>query len=323
MSTDDTTADEESNDDETLLAGAIRGVLDASGRDALRLETIADAVGASPDQIRETLAELNAADDVVETTLPDGSTGWAATTDTVEGYETANSYAVSDRATGLVTRADSRPGAYRRLADRLEQFDRGDHVGAQVLGIAERVMSPAYVESYEELLEGYVRPDDRHLYVYVEGDGVREVETATELNRSQSVLGFSLTGVYDRAAFAAESVVPLDRLLAETRIEPHHFPLGVFKLSAVHPEYQRRGIGRALGTHGMAYLAQHPPVVTMLWDRSDNRGNVELTEEYPGSEYLATFDGATPLDDRCPVCGFDTECRCGTIVYGWGFDVAD
>lgn len=323
MSTDDTATDEAQIDDETLLSGAVRGVLHASGRDALRTETIADAVGTTSDRIGETLAELSADDDVVQTTLPDGSTGWAAATDTVEGFETASSYAVSDRTTGLVTRADNRPGAYRRLADRLEQFDRGDHVGAQVLGIAQRVMSPGYVESYEELLDGYVRPDDRHLYVYVADDGVREVETATELNRSQSVLGFSLTGVYDREEFDAESVVPLDRLLAETRLEPHHFPLGVFKLSAVHPDHQREGIGRALGTHGMAYLAQHPPVVTMLWDRSDNRGNVELTEEYPGAEHLATFDGATPLSDRCPVCGFDSECRCGTIVYGWGFDVVD
>jgi hypothetical protein len=163
MSTEYTTADDEPDDDDRLLAGAIRGVLDASGRAALSTETIADAVGATPERIGAPLETLAASGDAVETTLPDGSTAWAGTTDTVEGFETANSYAVSDRATGLVTRADSRPGAYRRLADRLEQFDRGDHVGAQVLGIAERVMGPDYVESYEELLAAYVRSDDRHL----------------------------------------------------------------------------------------------------------------------------------------------------------------
>jgi len=322
MSTYDTSAAEspESNDTR-LLDGAVRGVLKATERESLTADVIAEYVGAPPAQVQEVLEELAADDAVERVSMGEDATGWVSATTVVEGRESSNSHVVTDRATGLVTRAETRREAYRRLGDRIEQFETGDHVGAQILGIAERVMSPTYVESFDHLIESYVEPADKHLYVYVQNDGVVEVETVTQLNRSQQILGFSLTGVYDREEFAEASMVPLERLFAETRIQPHHFPLGAFKVTAVHPDHQRQGIGEALGSHGMAYLAQHPPVVTMLWDRSDNRGNVTLAEDYPGSEHLATFESATPLQYHCPVCSFGTECKCGTILYGWGFDV--
>jgi len=322
MSTHDTARTESSEDDDThLLAGAVRGVLEATEQECLTADAIAECVGASPSQVRERLEELAIEGSVARVPMGENATGWMSATSIVESRESTNSHVVTDRATGLVTRADTRGRAYRRLGDRIEQFEDGDHIGAQILGIAERVMSPTYVDSFDHLVESYVESGDKHLYVYVENDGVIEVETVTELSRSQRILGFALTGVYDREEFAEASMIPLDRLFDETRIEPHHFPLGVFKVTAVHPDHQQQGIGEALGSHGMAYLAQHPPVVTMLWDRSDNRGNVKLVEEYPGTEHLATFESATPLKYRCPVCSFGTECECGTILYGWGFDV--
>jgi len=325
MSTDDTATGTNRNQDTArpLLAGAIRGAIRAAGTDTVTTATITETVGAPREHVAEVLDVMADDEEITRVTASDESTGWIARTESVDGYSADSSYVVSDQGTGLVTRASDRPGAYRRLADRLDQFAAGEHIGAQVLGIAERVMGPSYLADVAELVTEYVDPDDRHLYVYVEDDGVVEVTRSTTLTRSQSIQGFALTGVYTQSAFAERSVVPIDRLFADTIVEPSHFPLGVFKLSAVHPEHQRRGIGRALTTHGMAYLAQHPPVVAMLWDRSDNPGNVKIAEQYPGTERLGRFEDATPLGRQCPVCGFETECSCGTILYGWGFDVID
>lgn len=283
----------------------------------LATRTIADAMDRDGENVRELLGSM--ADRGELRREPDGGNDerWRYLFDPYVGRANGGSYTITDSRSGLVTRACSRPRALHRLADRIEQFEAGNHVGAQILGISESTVSPAYLTDREEILEEFVRPDHTHLYVYVQDDGVTEVETTEQLSRERRILGFTVTGRFDREAFDEVMLVSAETAVERTPLADEDFPVGVFKIAAVHPEHQREGIGTALTTHGMAYLAETPPILALLWGRDDD-SNVALAEKLD-FEKLATFDGVSPLERLCPQCGFENECTCGSVLYGWGF----
>ncbi|WP_336001172.1 GNAT family N-acetyltransferase [Halorientalis halophila] len=299
------------------LREAVQGML-ARASGPVSTEEISAMLAATSETIDAVLSELEADGDVTRLPGKDGDIQWRTETTTVRLTHEANSYHIQDDVTGVVTRAATRPESLRRLAERLEQYESGRTAGAQIVGISETELSPDYAPTVAELATRYVEPDDRHLYVYVEGEGVRELTDPTHLNREYTVLGFSVTGLFDRASFADALPVSLDELLARTPIREEHFPLGMYKLIAVHPEHQGQGIGAALATHAMAYLAEHPPVVSMMWKR-ENDGNLKLADDY-GAEVLTEFEETSPSKWQCPECGFDTACTCSSVFFGWGFE---
>ncbi|MFB6083957.1 MAG: hypothetical protein ABEJ94_06920 [Halorientalis sp.] len=298
------------------LRDAVLGILSTATGPVTAAE-ISTPLAATPEETGEVLSELADEGEVARLPGPDGTVQWRTETATVRLTHEANSYRVQDDKTGLVTRAGDRPDALRRLADRIEQYESGRTAGAQIVGISETTLSPDYAPTIAELTERYVEPDDKHIYVYVAGEGIREIELAAHLDREYDIQGFAITGQFDREEFAEAVPVSVQEIIDRTRIEPADFPLGMYKLMAVHPDHQNEGIGAALSTHGMAYLANHPPVVTMLWER-ENDGNIKLAEDY-GFERLATFEETSPSKWRCPDCGFDTVCSCSSALYGWGF----
>lgn len=302
-----------------LRRGAVRGVLAAADARALTTSVVADALGADAEAVRPVLESLVDTGEVARVELGDEHVGWEyeAATPIRERRDDV-SYRVEDGETGVATRGETRVAALRRLADRIETYERGDHVGAQILTVNDTILSPVYLADVEQLREEYVRPDDRHLYVYAEDDGVREVTSTTQLNRSVRIEGFAVTGVYDVDAFDDAVEVPVETVLAETDVERADFPLGVFKAVAVRPESQGAGVGTALVTHGMAYLAETPPVVAVIWQR-ENEGNVRLAEEYD-ADRLGRFEDYFGTDWQCPECGYDADCDCAAVLYGWGFD---
>ncbi|WP_247005584.1 hypothetical protein [Halorientalis litorea] len=298
------------------LRGAVRGVVSAA-ETAPTTAGIAETLSLSRETTRDILAEL-AQRGTLRKQDDGGVTRWQETATDVLLNESANSYEVSDPETGIVSRAGTRPEALRQLADRLDQYADGEAIGAQIMGIGEAVLSPAYVQGIESLIEDYVEPDDKHLYVYVPEEGIREIRGQEHLHREHEVGGFAVTGRFTREEFDAAIQVPVDRLLAETPIDDDDFPLSVFKLVAIHPDYQGQGIGMSLVTHGMAYLAENPPVVGMLWERESD-ANVAIAEQH-GAERLAEFENTSPSKWQCPECGFDTPCTCKSAFYGWGFE---
>lgn len=303
------------------LDGSVRLIFEDEPHVALRSDGVARAVGGDEAAVRECLDRLEAAGFLERIHLEGDLVAWKRAGDRFAGRSDAGAYTITDERSGLVTRADSRSRALRRLADRIEQFERGDHVGAQVLGICESAISPAYLSGVEEILHTYVYPDNRHLYVYVQGEGVTEVTTAAQLSRDQRILGFTVTGRFDREEFSEVMLVSAETVIERTPITAADFPVGVFKVTAVHPDHQHEGIGTALGSHGLAYLAETPPVLTMLWGRDDG-SNEGLAEKFDFDE-LARFENATPLDGHCPECGFENECTCSSLLYGWGYAAAD
>jgi len=132
------------------------------------------------------LAESN---ELEKVELGDEYVGWERPTERFVGHDQEGSYRITDEKTGLVTRAGDRTAALRNLADRIELLEDGSHIGAQILGISEASLGPGYFESVEDILESYVRPDDRHIYVYVEDDGVDEIETAAQRPGSRRFWG--------------------------------------------------------------------------------------------------------------------------------------
>ncbi|SDF31311.1 GNAT family N-acetyltransferase [Halorientalis regularis] len=300
------------------LRDAVLGVLSTATGPVTAAE-ISTPLAATPEEIDEVLSELADEGEVARLPDPDGTVQWRTETATVQLTHEANSYRAQDSKTGLVTRAGDRPDALRRLADRIEQYERGDSVGAQIEGITDVVLSPEYIDGITELVEGYVEPAEKHLYVYVKDQGVREVDTRTYLDRDHEILGVALTGQYTAAEFDSVAPVSSADVRERTRIRDSHFPIGMFKLVVVHPEYHSNGIGSALATHGMAYLAENPPVVSMLWVR-ENNANMHLVDQY-GATCLAEFENGIPTSEtKCPECGFDQTCECSVRLYGWGFE---
>lgn len=293
-------------------------VFDEQSSAAVSTQTVADEAGADTTTVRRALERLADGNAIEKVDLEGQYVGWERPPETFVGHAKPGSYRISDEKTGLVTRGDSRASALRRLADRIELLESGTHVGSQILGVCDAVISPEYFDGVEDVLESYVRPENRHLYVFVEDDGVTEIETAAELTRETSILGFTVTGVFDRDEFSDVMIVSADRVIETTKLRADHFPVGVFKVTAVHPDHQQEGVGTALASHGLAYLAETPPVLTMLWQRDDD-SNERLAGKF-GAEKLAAYESATPLDRQCPQCGFDVECSCMSVLYGWGID---
>lgn len=299
------------------IRDAVLGVL-ATASGPVTAEEISAALAATPEETAAVLSDLADEGEVARLPDSDGTVQWRTETTSVRLTHESNSYRVQDVKTGLVTRAGDRPDTLRRLADRIEQYESGRTAGAQIVGISETTLSPDYAPTVSELATRYVEPDDKHLYVYVAGEGIRELETPAHLDREYVVRGFAITGQFDRAEFADAIPITVDELLACTPVDDSTFPLSMYKLMAVHPDHQGEGIGAALMTHGMAYLAEHPPVVTMIWER-ENEGNVKLAESY-GAQRLVEFEDTSPSKWYCPECGFDTACTCTSAFYGWGFE---
>lgn len=316
---------EEAGDSEVVvepeLEDRILETFDESTETALSTRTVADAVDRDETVVGEHLERLAEADELVKADLEGQYVGWERPADTFVGYTEAGSYRLTDRRTGLVTRGTDRTTALRSLADKIELLEDGAHIGAQILGISEATISPGYFESVEDLLESYVRPDDRHLYVFVQDDGVTEIETASQLTRERTVLGFTVTGVFDREEFSDVMIVSAERAIEASALREDHFPVGVFKTAAVHPDHQQEGVGTALASHGLAYLAETPPVLAVLWIR-DDEGITSIAEGFGGVE-LATFEDMNLFGKQCPQCGFETDCNCAFALYSWGLDDGD
>jgi ribosomal protein S18 acetylase RimI-like enzyme len=297
---------------------AVLGVL-ATASGPVTAEEISATLAATPEETTAVLSELVDEGKIARLPDPDGTVQWRTETTTVQLTHEANSCRVKDNRTGIVTRAGDRPAALRRLADRIERYDRGDSVGAQIEGIMDVVLSPEYIDDVTELVEGYVEPTDKHLYVYDADKGVRDVTTRGYLGRDHEILGVALTGQYTMSEFDSVAPVSAEEVRQRTPIQDRHFPLGMFKLVAVHPDCHGNGIGSALATQGMAYLAENPPVVSMLWVR-ENNANMSLVDQY-GATCLAEFENCTPTSEtKCPECGFDRICDCAVELYGWGFE---
>lgn len=299
------------------LEDVVRNVVIQSGQ-AVSARGVSQKLAAPREVIREHLESLTAAGELQETTAPDGTARWLQAGGSVELRAEANSYQITDTATGIVSRGGTRGQALHRMADRLEEYAEGDRLGAQIRGISESELSPSYAKSIEDLLESYVEPEDKHLYVYVEDGGVRELETAGDLNRDQTVLAYAVTGQFTYDEYDDSLQIPLVDLVSQTPLVEEHFPLSQVKVMAVHPDHHGRGIGSALTAHVMTELAENPPVVTMLWER-ENEANQKIAESL-GAQRLATFDRTSPSRHQCPECGFDRECTCRSVFYGWGFE---
>lgn len=313
------TGDRPTNDPDQLDA-EIRAVFRRTDAPAMSTQTVAERAGVDEATAEARLTSLAERGILRKVDLGGEYLAWERAGDTVRGRPDGNSYTVRDEETGLVTRGENRPVALRRLADRIDQYDAGHHVGAQILGISDAAISPAYMDGIEEIREEFVDPDDVHLYAYVDGTGVIEVESPSRLHRSQDVLGIAVTAVLDRDRFDEVMYVDVATLEAETPVEPDHFPVGVFKVAAVEPDRQEQGIGTALTTHGMAHLAETPPVLSLLWDR-DDESNERLARKFD-AEPLLTLEDALPFEWRCTVCGYGNECTCDCVLYGWGLDLA-
>lgn len=296
---------------------AVLGML-ATASGPVSTDEVSATLSTTPKKTAEVLSELAEEGEVKRLPGGDGPTRWRTETTMVRLTGEANSYRVKDDVTGIVSRDGSRADALRRLADRIEQYESDRTAGAQIVGISETELSPDYAPTVTELTSKYVEPDDRHLYVYIADEGVRELTDPTHLNREYEIHGFSVTGQFDRESFADAIPISLDELLAETPIQESHFPLGMYKLIAVHPSHQQEGVGAAMATHAMAYLAEQPPVVSMMWKR-ENDGNLKLADDY-GARRLAEFEETSPSKWQCPECGFDTACSCSSVFLGWGFE---
>lgn len=303
---------------EPELADRILDAFDERNETALSTRAVADAVDVDEETAADCLDRLADDGELTKVDLGSEYVGWERATETFVGHAQGGSYRISDPRTGLVTRASDRATALRSLADKIDLLEDGSHIGAQILGICETEIGPGYFDSVEELLESYVRPDDRHIYVYVADEGVTEIETASQLTREQTILGFTITAVFDREEFSEVMVVPAERAIEASALREDHFPVGVFKATAVHPEHQREGVGTALASHGLAYLAQTPPVLTVLWIREDE-ATTRLAHKFGGEE-LARFEDVDLSDRQCPQCGFDTDCTCTFALYSWGLD---
>ena len=194
-----------------------------------------------------------------------------------------------------------------------------DRLGDQILSLSARTTSPNYLDAAQ--LEAYAGRDDRHLYGYLDDiaeSGVTELGS-TDLDRTDcAIRGFALTGVYALEAFRASTNADVDRIFAETPIVADDFPLAKLKVAAVDPDYQSRGIGTALTATAMANLFSNPPVVAMIWQR-DNPANVKIARQY-ADNHLLTFENYFGEDWLCPDCGFDAECTCRVVLYGWFAD---
>lgn len=297
------------------LRGAVRGLV-TSVSDGLTTAEVSDLLSVPREAADDLLTDL-AAEGVVAGVDGDETGHWQATAAPVRVTEDSNSVKVQDPETGIVSRAETRPVALRRLADRLEQYAEGETIGAQIRGISETTLSPAYAQGVGELVEEYVAPADKHLYVYVPDEGIREITRQEQLHRDHTVAGFAVTGRFTRAEFDDAMSVTAEGLLAEASLDVD-FPLSVFKLVAVHPDYQGQGIGTSLVTHGTAYLADQPPVVAMIWERESD-ANIAIAEDY-GAERLAEFENTSPSKWKCPECGFGTRCTCKSAFYAWGLE---
>lgn len=303
---------------EPELEARILGTFEESHETALSTHSVADAVDRDEAVVEQHLERLAGADELTRVDLEGQYVGWERQRETFVGHNQGGSYRITDRKTGLVTRAIDRTTALRSLADKIELLEEGTHIGAQILGISEAVISPGYFDSVEDVLESHVRPDSRHIYVFVEDDGVTEIETPSQLTREQTILGFTVTGVFDQEEFSEVMIISAEEAFEASALRPEHFPVGVFKATAVHPDHQQEGIGTALASHGLAYLAETPPVLTMLWMREDE-STTRLVEKFGGEE-LVTFEDMNLFGRQCPQCGFETECTCKFSLYSWGLD---
>lgn len=287
----------------------------------VRTETVAKRTGLDESTVRSRLESLAARGDVLEVALADGVVGWRRTGVTVAGRTDGNSVVVRDAATGLVTRGRTRAAALDRLAERVDQYEAGAHLGAQVCGIGDAAISPAYLDGPSDVLDSYVRPDHVTLYADVAGEGVVAVRDPSRIDRSDRIRGFGVTARLDREAFDDVMIVSVDDVVERTRLERRDFPVGAFKVLAVPPQYDDLGIGGRITRVAARPLVERPPVLTLLWDRDDD-ANEPLVEHF-GAERLVAFPDALSFGRRCTVCGFGNECDCDAVLYGWGLDRGD
>jgi ribosomal protein S18 acetylase RimI-like enzyme len=192
-------------------------------------------------------------------------------------------------------------------------------VGDRLLQISRRETSPSYLSRSE--LREYVGNSNRHLYVYdrKRSDPVAELTDPNALLSTEAeVLGFAMTGVYDRQDYADIVSVSVAEVLRRTPLTDDDFPLAQFKVVAVDADHGGEGIGSALTANALTPLFEDPPVTAMIWER-DNPANAKLARRYANNK-LATFENYFPQDWDCPDCGYDSTCGCDVSMYGWFAD---
>lgn len=189
----------------------------------------------------------------------------------------------------------------------------------QLLRVSREETSPGYL-TRDDFVE-YAAHPDRHLYVYddTEPDQVRELTEVDALSAvDATVIGFVLTGIYEREAYADIVSVAVEEILDRTPLTEDDFPLSQFKVIAVDGDHRGEGVGSALTATGLAPLFENPPVTSMLWEREDG-ANIKLAERYANNR-LTTFEDYFPPEWDCPDCGFENECHCDVTMYGWFAD---
>ncbi|MFC6939438.1 GNAT family N-acetyltransferase [Salinirubellus sp. GCM10025818] len=198
-------------------------------------------------------------------------------------------------------------------------------VDTQLVELSAETTSPVYITGPDYFVP-YVRDPAKHLFVHREAadgvPGVVELTEVGELGRTDwTVDGFTLTGEFEYEEFEGEVSVPVERVLAETPLTREDFPLSFFKVVAVDPDQRSRGIGTQLTAKAIAPLFESPPVVAFIWLR-DNPANQRLAEYYASGQ-VATFEDYFDEDWDCPDCGYENNCTCDVMVYGWFGDERD
>ena len=198
-------------------------------------------------------------------------------------------------------------------------------VDTRLVELSAETTSPVYITDPDYFVP-YVRSPDKHVFVHRETadgvPGVTELTEVGELGRTDwTVNGFAITGEFEREGFAGQISVSVDRMLSETPLTREDFPISFFKVIAVDPDHRSRGIGTQLTSKAVAPLFESPPVIAAVWLR-DNPANRRLADYYASGE-VATFESYFDDDWDCPECGFDNECTCDVMVYGWFGDERD
>lgn len=128
------------------------------------------------------------------------------------------------------------------------------------------------------------------------------------------VVGFCSGGVWEPDKFVAQ--VLKSRVYCDKELGG---PVAALQTIAVHPEYQKHGIGFELGKRCVADLMESTcRLFSPAWQQPDGRINAASLLNKLGFLQVANFpefwtEESTREGYGCPCCG--NPCRCGMVLY--------